>query len=231
MCNSTPLGSPTDPAVLPAATHAVVAHYFGRRGVFASQAFAHLNATYFAGALPQPLLLWALTPHGACLGATRVSTAAPIITLPPSLLGGSERANPWRIDPRWLGPAFACDVLLHECLHLAVHVHHGGPSGPTSHNSPEWVAELNRVAPLLGFPGFVAARSAPRRVAAPETGTGDGRRRTVVQRLSDTSCGGAPLGFRVVAGFPHALRIAFGQTQVYETNALPFPHALDGRSG
>jgi hypothetical protein len=38
------------------------------------------------------------------------------------------------------------------------------------------------------------------------------------------------LGFRVVAGFPYALRIALGQTDHYEHTALPFAYILDGRS-
>lgn len=92
------------------------------------------------------------------------------------------------------------------------------------------VAEVNRLAPLLGFPEFVAGRSVARRVAAPDIGTTEGRRRTVVQRQSDTSLSGRPLGFRVVAGFPYALRITLGQTDDYERNALPFTHALDGRA-
>src|SRR5262245_43284154 len=128
MCYNT--APPTDGAAfaLPAAAQAVVAHYFGRRGVFANQAFAYLNTTYFETSLPWPLLLWGLTPHGACLGATRTHGDAPIITLHPALLGARAPTSPWGIESRWLGPAFVCDVLLHECLHLAVRVQYGGPS-------------------------------------------------------------------------------------------------------
>jgi hypothetical protein len=230
MCCNALAGVDVDAVAVPAATRAVVAHYFGRRGVFANQAFAYLNATYFDGTLPWPLVLWGLTPHGACLGATRVHGAAPIITLHPALLGGNEPATPWGIEARWLGPAFVCDVLLHECLHLAVHTHYGGATGSTSHNSPEWVAEVNRLAPLLGFPEFVAGRSVARRVAVPDADPADGRRRTVVQRQSDTVFRDRTLGFRVVAGFPYALRLALGQTDRYERTTLAFAHALDERS-
>lgn len=139
MCYNPRPGTDADAAVVPVVTQAVVAHYFGRRGVFANQAFPYLNATYFDGTLPWPLVLWGLTPHGACLGATRTHGDAPIITLHPALLGSRELTTPWGIDARWLGPALVCDVLLHECLHLAVRLHHGGSSGATSHNSPEWL--------------------------------------------------------------------------------------------
>ena len=76
---------------------------------------------------------------------------------------------------------------------------------------------------------MVADRSVARRVAAPEAERAGGRRRTVVQRQSDTVWGERALGFRVVAGFPYALRIALGQTDPYERNALPFAHVFDGR--
>jgi hypothetical protein len=103
MCYNTMTGTDRDPSVVSAATQAVVAYYFGRRGAFANQAFAYLNATYFAGALPWPLVLWGLTPHGACLGSTRAHGAAPIITLHPALLGRNEPATPLGPRPALVG--------------------------------------------------------------------------------------------------------------------------------
>jgi hypothetical protein len=82
-----------------------------------------------------------------------------VITLHPSLLGGTEKSDPWGIAPSFLGPRYAYDVLVHECIHLAIGQLRGGRRGPTSHNCDNWIAEVNRLAPLLGFHDVRAGRS------------------------------------------------------------------------
>lgn len=197
---------------------------FGPKGRFAYEAFRHLNETYFEGRLPWPLIVWGLTPHGACLASVQLQDETPIIQLHPSLLGGRGARTPWGLPAHELGPAFATDALLHECLHLAVQLLCGGASGPTSHNSPEWVAEVNRLAPLLGLDGFVAGRSTT--VRLPDADVPPGSRRTRVQRVSEATLDGEPVAFRTVTGFPHSIRRLL-QPRYYTDGVLPFRHALE----
>src|SRR5829696_8526325 len=104
MCYSS-LGGESSSPPLAESCRLVAAHYFGAAGVFAYQAFDHINQIYFDGALPRPLITWALTPHGRCLASTRPSPDAPVVTLHPALLGGRGERAPWGIDRALLGPA------------------------------------------------------------------------------------------------------------------------------
>jgi hypothetical protein len=136
----------------------------------------------------------------------------PIILLHPSLLHGTEKDDPWGLSPAWLGVLYALDVLLHECMHVAVHYVRGPWQGGTSsHNNPLWVAEVNRLAPLLGFPGEVAAMSKPRRIKG---------------RLV-RDCEGATMPFQAVSTFPTGLRQLRGTAEAYYTaRRLPIPVEL-----
>jgi hypothetical protein len=181
----------------------IARRYFGARGAFAYAAFDHINATYFDGALPLPLIQWALTPHGRCLGQTHVVDRPPVITLHPSLLGGTESVTPWGISPAHLGPTFAFDVLIHECVHVAVCYLLGGRAGRSSHDNPLWAAECSRIAPLLGIPHFVAGRA-----------------------RGGTSLGAAGAPYRLVYAFPYALRQQLDGGVFYCAGVLPFAHRL-----
>jgi hypothetical protein len=209
------------------AARAVGAACYGRRGLFAYQAFDWVNATLFAGRLPTPLILWELTAHGGCLGLTHASTAAPpIIRLHPSMLGGTEKDNPWKVPPAWLGPAYALDVLIHECIHVSVAYLLGGATGPTSHNNPQWVAEVNRIGPLLGL-AVRAGRSVTKRVPCESGETGPaGKPRTRTVRVTEA---GATVPFRDVAAFPYGVRRRLGLADAsYRRAPCPFSHALSG---
>jgi len=106
---------------------------YGGLGVFAYQAFEYINATFFDDRLPWPLILWQITAHGKCLGFTKSRPEkSPVIALHPSLLGGTEKENPWNIDPELLGQCCAYETLLHECIHVSVNYLLGGSTGPTS---------------------------------------------------------------------------------------------------
>jgi hypothetical protein len=135
----------------------------GHLGDFAYAAFEHINAAFFAGRLPEPLILWDITNYGKCLGWTRSpQDGPPIIKLHPSLVmpvGTQSVAGGWK--PPWglsqLGHCYAYDVLLHETVHAAVEYLHGGveahpdfSSKWTSHANPVWVAECNRIARIMG---------------------------------------------------------------------------------
>jgi hypothetical protein len=177
--------------------------YYGKQGQWAYESFEHINAVFFDGALPWPLIQWAITPHGGCLGLTQPGEA-PVITLHPSLLGGTEKRNPWGVDAALLGVRLAYDVLLHECMHVSVSYLLGGAQGPTSHNNPQWIGEVNRLAPLLGL-AVTAAPSKTKRLAD-ETG-----KKTKVVRSTE---GNVP--FAAVATFPYGVRKALGQADFYK---------------
>lgn len=199
----------------------VAEHCYGPKGVWAYETFAFINAAYFAGRLPWPHIIWGLTAHGACLAWASTAqdrSRPPIINLHPSLLGGTERSNPWGIPTNHLGPAFVFDALLHECLHIHIDRNLGGHDGSSSHNGPRWVRQVNRLAPLLGFEGVKAGISKTMRVPAPDAPrTARGK---VATRVVRGTVGNIP--FAAVASFPHSLRDYFGTASVhYPQNVLP----------
>jgi hypothetical protein len=209
------------PVGIDATCRFVASHYAGNRGIWAYQAFDYINTTFFDDHLPTPLIVWALTPHGSCLGYT--STKSAIIVLHPSLLGGTEKDDPWGYPPELLGPPFAFDTVLHECMHL--HIEHclGGWSGKgtSSHNNDLWVNEVNRIAPLISL-DIKAERSKTKRVPIDGEPTKRGKQPTKVIRAS-----GSTVPFDAIAKFPRAVRLHLGQTQWYLDKKLPFPHALE----
>src|SRR5262245_7715742 len=73
----------------------IAEHLYGDRGRFAYAAFEYINATYFEGKIPEPLLLWDITDYGACLGWTRSpKDGPPIIKLHPGTVDPVV-TNPW----------------------------------------------------------------------------------------------------------------------------------------
>ena len=213
------------PRELDAAVRLVAAHYSGPRGVWAYEAFDYINAAYFGGGLPTPAIQWGITAHGACLGQTTSSARPPVVTLHPSLLGGSEKVNPWGVSPALLGVAYAFDVLLHECIHVNVEYLLGGwrAVGESSHNNSQWIAEVNRLAPLLGLAGVVAGRSVSKREPVAEAPpTVRGKQPTKVVR---GTVGNVPYG--AVARFPHGIRAHLGDLAVYREDALPFTPSVE----
>lgn len=114
---------------------------YGRKGTWAYEIFAFLNAAYFAERLPWPHIIWGLTAHGSCTAWASTAldkSRPPIITLHPSLLHGTEKENPWGLPPAWLGPSLAFDTLLHECIHVHIDYNLGGHQGTSSHNCKRW---------------------------------------------------------------------------------------------
>lgn len=212
-----------DAVVTPELIDAVklVAHrYNGKRGEFSYAAFDHINQAFFDGELPLPLILWHITPYGRCIGYTRPMTELPIIVLHPSLLGGSDvTKNPWDAPAEQLGLALVYDVLLHECIHVSVQHKYGGwhDKGQTSHNNTAWIAEVNRIAQILGFDRFKAGMSKARRKPIPGEYTKTGKPETKVVRDTPDDC----VDFGDVASFPHPSRAVI-QPEFYRQNQLPF---------
>jgi hypothetical protein len=198
----------------------VAEHYHGKRGVWAYNLYTAINDAFFQGELPWPHISWALTPHGACLGYAATTGRPPVIVLHPSVLGGTQKENPWGYPPSWLGERFAFDLLLHEAIHVSVEHRLGGwkDKGKTSHNNAPWVAEVNRLAPLLGLDGVQAGQSKLARVPiedAPRTKRG--KLPTRVQRVTD---GNVP--YAAVATFPRGVRIHLGLADdFYRAGVLP----------
>ena len=219
---------PAQPDPLREACLAVARHYHGTKGTWAYALFQELNERFFAGELPWPHITWALTPYGSCLGYAYQAGPA-IIVLHPSLLGGTEKHNPWRVPHAWLGWRFAADVLLHEAMHLSVIYRLGGWCGPgtTSHNNEAWVKEVNRLMPLLNIPGAqakTAGMTKVQRVPTDGPETKRGKRPTRVERVTE-----GDLPFRVVADFPCQLRQHLGQANRYYQGLCPAcVDALDG---
>ena len=60
----------TPNCVLRDATRLIAQTYYGDRGTRAYDTFEAINSVYFSGELPWPQIIWALTPHGHCLGQT-----------------------------------------------------------------------------------------------------------------------------------------------------------------
>ncbi len=198
----------------------VAATFYGRRGLWLYQVFEVLNREFFADELPYPLITLTLTAHGRCLGwSASNDDRPPQIAIHQSNFGGTERKDPWNIPGAWLGERFAFDVLVHECMHLSVNYRLGGHSGPTSHNSSEWVAEVNRLAPLLGFKNIEAGLSKTRRVQVEGEKTKRGKRPTKVERYT---AGNIP--FEAVSMFPQALRVHQSTAEgFYRRGKLPVP--------
>src|SRR4051794_35103110 len=153
--------------------------YYGSQGLWLCDAFQAINRAYFGDALPYPHLTIEITPHSGCIAwCSAHDERPPRIAIHPTLFGFRELPNPWGFPTDWLVKALAFDALVHECLHVSVHYRLGGATGPTSHNNPQWVAEVNRLAPLLGFPGIHAGRQVPKRIPIEGETTKRGKPRT-----------------------------------------------------
>lgn len=177
--------------------------YYGEKGIWLYRAFEAINKELFDDALPYPHIVLALTPHGHCLASTLpADQRPPTIVIHPVLFGFLEKEKPWQIPKEWLGKRFVLDALIHECMHVSVHYRLGGYTGESSHNNPQWVGEVNRLAPLLGFNRVEAAISKVSRVPIEGEYTKTGKAKTKPQR---TNTGNIP--FEVVSTFPHSLRM------------------------
>jgi hypothetical protein len=194
--------------VIEDACRTVAEHYYGDPATWAYRAFHFINEELFFGELPFPLIVLGLTAHGRCLGWSRSPIdKAPVILIHPSVWGGTEREDPWGIQPDLLGDCYALEILFHECIHVSVRYRLSGPSaGDSSHNNPEWIAEVNSIAPLIELSGVDAVMSKPVREG---------------KKIRRASRGNIP--FRAAARFPHAVRELFGGLDYYrDHSALPF---------
>ena len=202
-------------AAMQRAVRLVAKTYYGDEGLWLCQAFDAINRKLFGGNLPQPLITIEMTKWSRCLGWCKFSEGRPPhIIIHPTLFGSGESniKPPWGLKHEWLGKRLVFDVLLHECIHMAVQYRLGGYEGPTSHNNEQWIAEVNRICPLIGLKGIEAGRQVAKRV------TIKGKSGTLVKKVDE---GNVP--FNVVAAFPHGIRVhQKTASKFYKRGRLPF---------
>jgi hypothetical protein len=139
--------------------------YHGVQGRFAYEAFRWANETIYAGRLPLPLMQWALTAYGHCIGETWLrEDRLPVITLHPTIWRRASApsqlsrmmARRQQEHPR--GPRYTLDVVIHELLHVYIrYVLNHREKSKSSHDDPVWCNEVMRLSPRLGIPAFHAA--------------------------------------------------------------------------
>lgn len=162
----------------------VASHFEGDVGVTLFDWYDSINAYFFSGTLPQAFILTSLTPYGGCIGLTKPHPhTQPIILIHPTLK--TEKARFY--------------VLLHEAIHVNVRYNPRkdmGYGGKTSHSIPEWLSEVNRIAPLLGYADITLGENKVKRTS-----------KTTTRRMNT---GTVP--YACTYSFPHPLEKATGKT-------------------
>lgn len=131
----------------------IVAHFEGDVAVTLFEYYDAINRHFFNGVLPQAFVITALTAYGACIGLTKHTPKQPIILIHPSLKTEEERFY----------------VLVHECIHVSVR-YCLKYTGTKSHDSAEWIHEVNRIAPMLGYQNIELGKSKVKRLPKSEGG-------------------------------------------------------------
>ncbi|SRR5258708_7549571 len=147
-----------------------------------------INNSFFASKLPQAFILQALTPYGSCIALTKTSNVQPIILLHPIL---QKSKNPDKEE---------FYTLLHEAIHVNVaFVLKNKTGGKSSHESGEWISEVNRIAKMLGYSDVTLGVSKVERQKKKHGG-----------KLKRVSTGTIP--YECTYNFPQALAAVTGQT-------------------
>jgi len=116
----------------------IASRHAGDVGVALFNYYDAINWHFFDNKLPQAFLLTALTAYGACIGLTEPDPhKLPTILIHPTLKTEEDRFY----------------TVLHEATHVYVRYVLGVTSygSKTSHSNPAWIAEVNRLAKLLGY--------------------------------------------------------------------------------
>lgn len=163
----------------------VASHFEGDVGTALFDYYDTINEHFFNGRLPHAFLLTALTNYGACIGMTKHDTShKPIILIHPTLNTPEKRFY----------------TVLHEAIHVHVRYNLGVVSydSKTSHSNDAWLAEVNRIAPMLGYRGVTIGYNKVTR-AKKEEGGG----------IARICTGSVP--YECSYSFPQALETATGQ--------------------
>jgi hypothetical protein len=121
---------------------------FGGLGVWTYDEWRRLNEIFFYGRNNVgPIVWWTASPDES-LGY--YAAADNIIYLNEHLLKPvyPMPCRKWDVDH--MNKRLASDVILHEMIHQKIH-QSGGWEGESSHNNSKFVAEVNRIAKLLGL--------------------------------------------------------------------------------
>ncbi|SRR6266571_1815376 len=153
----------------------IAAHFEGDVAVTAFEYYDAINKHFFNGELPQAFIIMGITPYGRCIGLTKHYFKQPIILLHVGLKTEQERFY----------------TLLHEAIHVQVR-YVLEYTGEKSHDSDEWLSEVNRIAPILGYHEASLAADKVRRRPKSEGG-----------KLVRVQTGSLP--YECSYTFPHAL--------------------------
>ena len=82
----------------------------------------------------------------------------------------------------------------------------------SSHDTPEWIGEVLRIAPLIGLPGVQAAMNKPK------------RKGKEISRV----CEGGNIPYDHAAKFPHPVRIARGESRLLALHCLTRESQITG---
>lgn len=164
----------------------VASHFNGDVGIALFDYYRAINYHFFDGALPPAFLLTALTAYGKCIGLTKPDLHYKPIILIHSMLK-TEKARFY--------------IVLHEAIHVHVRYNLGVTSygSKTSHTHPAWLAEVNRIAPMLGYTDITLGYNKVTRVK-------DGTPKGTLKRMPSGSVSSV-----CTSNFPHPLEGETGQ--------------------
>ena len=142
----------------------VVSWFYGDVGAYAYEIFDSHNKQFFDGSLEAPLFRFELMAYGHAVAFFLAShTGKPLISIASQLPNGSWLISPDSAMKR--GSArdrFIADVILHEMIHENVARLLNGKR-ESSHKGPTWIAEIQRIGDMLGFPDWEVGRYKTRR--------------------------------------------------------------------
>jgi len=163
-----------DDKELALACREIAAHFEGDVAVTAFEWYDAINRRFFGNVLPQAFILTGITPYGSCIGLTK-PYKQPIILLHQGMDTEQKRFY----------------TLLHEAIHVYV-IYCLKYTGKRSHDSDEWLGEVNRIGAMLGYEGIEIAKSGVKRLPKSEGG-----------KLVRVQLGSLP--YECSYTFPHAL--------------------------
>jgi len=165
-----------DPRSLPNCTdyRSAAVALWGEAGRYAHDSYARIRAAHFPELPEQIPIVIGLTAYGGCLGLTRGGWEhGPRISLHSTTTFGR-------------GPRYVDDVLLHECLHVWLHLTGRNPK----HDSADWYTAVRRLSPAVLGRELDVTRGSDRksvRVPNPNHQPGVDDRKTIVRKVRQAS--------------------------------------------
>src|SRR4051794_39030090 len=132
-----------DDKELDLACRLVASHFEGDTAVRFFDYYDAINHHFFSGVLPRSFIFSGITPYGVCQGYTN-RYEQPVILLHKGVYLKNDQDRFYTI--------------LHEAIHVYI-LYVLKYTGEKSHDSDEWMTEVNRIAPLLGYEGITMGAS------------------------------------------------------------------------